>query len=80
MYQQHHHVLGEQDIYYWIFTGIIEYKQSFIIYGMDVGQNRIIEWLGLERTSRIIKFQPPCHWQGCQLLDQVLQQIAQGPI
>ena len=26
--------------------------------------NRIIEWLGLEGTSRIIKFQLPCHRQG----------------
>ena len=31
-------------------------------------------------TSRIIKFQPPCHRQGYQLLDQVLDQISQGPI
>lgn len=31
-------------------------------------------WVG---TSRIIKFQHPCHRQGGQLLDQVLSQIAQ---
>ena len=42
--------------------------------------HRITEWLGLEGTSRIIKFQPLCHRQGCQLLDQVLDQIVQGPI
>ena len=27
---------------------------------------RIIEWLGLEGTSRIIKLQPPCCMQSCQ--------------
>jgi len=27
---------------------------------------------GLEGTSRIIRFQLPCHRQGCHLLDQVL--------
>ena len=37
--------------------------------------NRIIEWLGLEGTSRITKFQLPCNRQGCQLLDQVMDQI-----
>lgn len=42
--------------------------------------NQIIEWLGLGETSRIIKFQPPCHKQGCQLLGQVLDQITPGPI
>ena len=39
-----------------------------------------MEWLGLEGTSRIIKLQSPSHRQGCQLLDQVLDQIPQGPI
>jgi len=44
-----------------------------------------MEWLGLEETSRIIKFQiikfqPSCHRQGYQLVDQVLDQIAQGPV
>jgi len=33
-----------------------------------------------EGTTRIIKFQPPCHRQGCQPLYHVLGQIAQGPI
>ena len=37
--------------------------------------HRIIERLGLER---IINFQPPCFRQGCQPLDQALDQIAQG--
>ena len=41
--------------------------------------HRLIEWLGLEGTSRIIRFQPPCHRQGWQPLDQVLDQAAQGP-
>jgi len=31
----------------------------------------------LEGTSRIIEFLPPCHRQDCQLLDQLLNQIAQ---
>ena len=33
---------------------------------------RIIEWLGLEGTSKIIRSQPPCRRHGCQLLDQAL--------
>lgn len=37
---------------------------------------RIIEWLGLEG---IIKFQCLCHKQGCQSVDQVLDQTAQRP-
>ena len=41
--------------------------------------HRIIEWLGLKGTSRINKFQPPSHRQGYQLIDQVLDQAAQGP-
>lgn len=36
--------------------------------------------LGLEATSRIIRFQPLCYRQGCQPLDLVLEMIAQGPI
>jgi len=40
----------------------------------------VIEWTGLEGTSRLIKFQLPCHSQGWQLLDPVLDQIAQRPI
>jgi len=34
----------------------------------------------LEGTSRIIKFQPPCHRQDHQPPDMVLDQVAQGPI
>jgi len=41
---------------------------------------RIIEWLGLEGTSRIIKLQPPCHRQGCQPPHLILDQAAQGSI
>lgn len=37
------------------------------------------EWSGLEETSIMMKFQPPCH-KGCQLLDQILDQVAQGSI
>jgi len=33
--------------------------------------HEIVEWLGLERTSKIIRFQSPCCRQGCQLLDHV---------
>ena len=41
---------------------------------------RITEWLGLEGTSRI-KSQPPYQGgQGSQLLDQLLDQAAQGPV
>ena len=42
--------------------------------------HRIIEQLRLERTSKIMHFQPPCCRQGCQPLNQALDQIAQGPI
>lgn len=31
MYQQHHHVLSEQDIYYWEITGIAAYNEPFTI-------------------------------------------------
>jgi len=34
----------------------------------------------LEGTSRTIKFQVPCHRQGHQPPDVVLDQVAQGPI
>jgi len=39
-----------------------------------------MEWLRLEGTSRIIKFQPPCHRQGHQPPCLILDQAAQGPI
>ena len=42
--------------------------------------HRVIEWIGLEGTSSITKFQLPCHRQGCQLLDHIVDQVAQGPI
>ena len=42
--------------------------------------HRIIEWLGLEGTSRIIKLQPLCHRQGHQPPYLILDQAAQGPI
>ena len=30
----------------------------------DANRHRTIEWFGLEGTSKIIWFQPPCHQQG----------------
>ena len=39
---------------------------------VDLGDGRIMEGIGLERTSRIIKFQSLYRRQGCQPLDQVL--------
>ena len=41
--------------------------------------HRIIEGLGLEETSRIIKFQTPCRRQGCLLLDRVNRSDCPGP-
>ena len=42
------------------------------------GKNHsIIEWPGLKRTSKIIEFQPPCHGQSCQPLDQDAQSYIQ---
>ena len=42
--------------------------------------HRIIEWLGLQGTSRIIELQPPCCRQGLQPPYLILDQAAQGPI
>jgi len=42
--------------------------------------HRIIEWLGLEGTSRIMKIQHPCHRQGHQPPHLIPDQAAQGPI
>jgi len=42
--------------------------------------HRIIEWLGLEGSPEIIKFQPLCRRHGCQPPDLVLDTAAQGPI
>ena len=42
--------------------------------------HRIIKWLVLEETPSVIKFQIPCHKQGYQPPDPVLDQVAQGPI
>ena len=42
--------------------------------------HRIIEWLGLEGTSRTIKLQPPCCRQGPQPPNLIPAQSAQGPI
>lgn len=40
--------------------------------------NQAKEWLGVDRTSKIIWFQPPFCGQGCQPLNQALDQVAQG--
>ena len=48
--------------------------------GRSITSHRIIEWFGLEGTSRIIKFQPPYQRQGYQPPDLVLDQVAQGHI
>ena len=53
----------------WIYHRIVESQN-----------HRIIEWLGLEGSSRIIRLQPRCHWQGHQPLYLLLDQAAQGPI
>ena len=48
---------------------------------MAVNQiHRIKAQLGLEGTSRIIKLQPLCHRQGCQLPYLILDQAAQDLI
>ena len=42
--------------------------------------HRIIEWPRLKGTSRLIKFQPPRHWQGHQTPYLILDEAVQGPI
>jgi len=42
--------------------------------------HRIMDWLRLEGTPRIISFQVPCYRQGHQPPDMVLDQAAQGLI
>ena len=42
--------------------------------------HRIIEWLGLEGSSRIIKLQTSCHMQGHQPPYLIPDKAAQGPI
>jgi len=39
----------------------------------------MVECLGLAGTPRIIKFQPPCHRQGHQPPDLVLDEVARAP-
>ena len=43
-------------------------------------KHRIIEWLGLEGTSRNMKLQPLCHRHSHQPPYLILDQAAQGPI
>jgi len=38
---------------------------------------RILEWLGMEGTSKIIQFQPPCHGKAHQPPDQAAQSHVQ---
>ena len=40
----------------------------------------MIEWLGLEQTSRIVKLQPPCYRQGHQRPHLIQDQAGQGPV
>ena len=47
---------------------------------LQVKYHRITEWPGLEGTSVIMKFQPPCHRQDHQPPHLILDQAAQGPI
>lgn len=42
--------------------------------------HRTTGWLGLERISKVIQFQPSCYEQGCQALNQASDQPSQGPI
>jgi len=52
----------------------------YLTYKSVVRRLRIIEWLGLEGTSRIIKLQPSCCRQGHQPPYLMLDQAALGPI
>lgn len=45
----------------------------------DLRYHRIIAWLGLQGTLKMIQFQPPCSGQGCHQLNYTLDQTAQGP-
>ena len=54
---------------------IYNYLVSF-----ENSEHRIIEWLGLEGTPRVIKFQLPHCDQGHQPPHLILEQAAQGPI
>ena len=38
----------------------------FVCFSTEIIYYRTVEWFGLKGTSRIIKFQPPCHKQGHQ--------------
>lgn len=41
----------------------------------NLKDHRIIEWLGIERISKITLFQPPCNGQGYHPLDQGAQEL-----
>ena len=52
-------------LYYQTLCGTDNHNWFFIIYNVYIqGFHRIIGWLGLEGTSRTIKFQPTCPRQG----------------
>jgi len=53
---------------------------SFTKLRAQTANHGIVEWLGLEGTSRIMKLQPPCCRQGHQPPHLILDQAAQGPI
>ena len=48
-------------------------QKHLVLFHSKISYHRIIEWVGLEETSKIIQFQ-------YQPLDQALDQVAQGSI
>jgi len=73
--------LGLQQLPHWDLTGKLTRKHlnSHHIQ-REENLKEIIEWLGLEGTSRIMKLQPPCHRHGHQPPHLILHQAAQSPI
>lgn len=55
----------------WDHSGPFEGGSSHLLY------HRIIKWVGLEETWKIIQFQLPCHGQGHLPLDQAAQSSIQ---
>ena len=55
-----------QNQFYHILSQNHKIMQQFML-EETLKYHRIIEWLGLEATSKIIQFQIPCHGQGCRI-------------